>query len=188
MPFVFSRGEIESAISRLGELANLEGTHVELLIVGGAAMVLAFGARESTKDVDFAPLGNTDLQVVRRLARQVAQEKGWNDDWLNDAAKGFLHGVSFGDTVFESSGIRVYSPSTAQLLAMKLTAWRDDVDIADAELLLGRAGASTIEETWSQIAEFVPPGYELKASYALEDLWNQSGNAAPSTGDGSGPG
>lgn len=184
MSSLLGRRAIESAMSRLGELALLEGVHVEFLIVGGAAMVLAFGARESTKDVDFAPLGNTDLQVVRRLAQRVAQENGWRDDWLNDGAKGYLHGYSIGDAIFESRGIRVYCPSIPQLLAMKLTAWRDDVDIADADLLLRRIGKSTIEETWNEIAEFIPPGYELKVRYALEDLWNQFGSSPPPTGAG----
>jgi hypothetical protein len=38
--------------------------------------------------------------------------------------------------VLSAPGIEVRSPDTAQLLAMKLSAWRDDVDINDASRLL----------------------------------------------------
>ena len=45
-------------------------------------------------------------------------------------------GLSSGPVVLSAPGIEVRSPDTAQLLAMKLSAWRDDVDIADASRLL----------------------------------------------------
>lgn len=74
--------------------------------------------------------------------------------------------------MFADRGIEVRSPSLAQLLAMKLSAWRDDVDIADATLLLREVGPSgDREQIWDSVRVFLPPGTELKAQYALMDLW-----------------
>jgi hypothetical protein len=45
-------------------------------------------------------------------------------------------GISEGSLLFSARGIDAFSPSLAQLLAMKLCAWRDDLDISDARRLL----------------------------------------------------
>ena len=92
----FTRKEIAEGIERLGQLAVESGIKVELVLVGGALMVLRFRARESTRDVDVAILAPTDAQKVRELARRVGEENDWPDDWLNDGAKGYLIGLSSG--------------------------------------------------------------------------------------------
>jgi len=174
-PELLTRSEIEQALRLLGELADAEGKELQIMVVGGTAMVLGFDARLSTKDVDYAVLPPTDSAYVHRLGLQVAQQLGWNDDWLNDGAKGFLHSKSVGPVVFHSEGIQVIRPATTQLLAMKLIAWRDDVDICDAELLLSTLDAKSLGDVWQELEQFIIPGYELKARYALNDLWQHRG-------------
>ena len=126
---IFTREEIEEGLRRLGELAQAKGLQVELTLVGGAVMVLRFDARPSTRDVDAVILSPREARIVRDLARQVAEEHDWPEDWLNDGAKGYLVGISKGPLVFQSPGIEARAPSMEQLLAMKLSAGRDDVDI-----------------------------------------------------------
>jgi predicted nucleotidyltransferase len=167
---VFNRKEIAEGIERLGQLAVESGIKIELILVGGALMVLRFRARESTRDVDVAILAPTDAQKVRELARRVGEEHGWPDDWLNDGAKGYLIGLSSGSIVLSAPGIEVRSPATEQLLAMKLSAWRDDVDIADASRLLEEMKGSR-DEIWREVEPYLIPGNELKARYAYADLW-----------------
>ena len=59
-----------------------------------------------------------------------------------------------------------------QLLAMKLSAWRDDVDIADARRLLQElASTQRRDDIWAAVQSFLVPGNELKAQYAFADLW-----------------
>ena len=165
-----NRKEIVEALERLGQLAEARGTKIELALVGGALMVLLYEARESTRDVDAIILAPRDANTVRELAKIVADERGWPDDWLNDGAKGFLIGLSSGLVVFSALGIEVRSPATAQLLAMKLSAWRDDVDIADARRLLQEMSGSR-DEIWQSVEPYLVPGDELKAQYAFADLW-----------------
>src|SRR5438045_2066963 len=59
----------------------------ELCLFRGALMVLAFRTRIATKDVDaiFQPTA-----LIRKLAREVADEIGWPAHWLNDGVKGFI--------------------------------------------------------------------------------------------------
>jgi len=169
---ILTKREIIEALERLGQLAEAQGEKVELVLVGGALMVLAYDARQSTCDIDVVILAPHEAQRVRALAKTIAVERDWPEDWLNDAVKGYLVGLSLGPVIFSAPGIEVRRPSIAQLLAMKLSAWRDDVDIADARRLLTelRSGRDR-EEVWQDVRPYLIPGDELKAHYAFQDLW-----------------
>jgi hypothetical protein len=53
---------------------------------------------------------------------------------------------------------------------MKLSAWRDDVDIEDARRLLQEM-TDKQEQIWQEVMPYLVPGEELKAQYAFMDLW-----------------
>lgn len=100
----------------------------------------------------------------------VAERMGLPDDCLNDGAKGYVQSLALGEVVLDTPTLRVFAVSLEQLLAMKLSAWRDDVDIDDARILLTKL-AGDRELVWAGIERFVVPGRELKARYAFDDLW-----------------
>jgi len=160
------------ALTRLGAIAHAHGESIELLLVGGEIMALEFAARPSTRDLDVLVLKPADASAWRGWASIVGKERGWPEDWLNDGVKGFMIGISFGPVVFSSQGILVRRPEIEQLLALKLCAWRDDVDIADARRLL-RELPATYAEIWKQIVPHLQPGRELAAQYAFDDLWEE---------------
>jgi Nucleotidyltransferase of unknown function (DUF6036) len=142
----------------------------ELYLVGGAALVLLYESREATKDVDaFASLASMN-QPLRAASAHVASQLTLPADWLNDAAKGFVQGLALGAVVIDKPGLRVRTLAPQQLLAMKLSAWRDDVDIEDARLLLGHL-SGTRQDIWGQVEPHIVPGRDLKARYAFDDLW-----------------
>ena len=66
----------------------------------------------------------------------------------------------------------VRAATAEQLLAMKLSAWRDDIDIGDARELLARLQGGAVE-IWSRVEPFIVPGRELKARLAFDDLWER---------------
>jgi hypothetical protein len=169
------RDEIVDALRRLGELALGEGQSVRIVVVGGAAMVLGYSARRSTRDVDAVFLPPPAAAVVRKWAQTVASEQNLPEDWLNDGAKGFVVDYSPGPILLSDRGIEVRQPATEQLLAMKLCAWRDDVDIGDAACLLDAMDCSAGRDTiWHTILRFLVPGRELKARLAFDELWEQA--------------
>lgn len=168
----FSREEIQDGLRRLGELAQSQGYHVRLVLVGGAAMVLGYGARQSTRDVDAVILSPAEANLVRNLIKKIAAENDWPEDWLNDGAKGYMVGISEGSLLFSATGIDAFSPSLEQLLAMKLCAWRDDLDISDARRLLQEISSGRgKDELWTSLEPYLVPGDELTAQYAFLDLW-----------------
>lgn len=164
-----SGARILQALELLGRHLPPVNAPVQIALMGGAALVLLYGARETTKDVDAFILGSSG-PVVRDAANLVAAELGLPADWLNESAKGYLHGLALGDCVFRSAKIEVYAVAAEQLLAMKLSAWRDDVDVADARLLLTKL-AGDRQSVWQSLEPYLVPGRELKARYAFEDLW-----------------
>src|SRR5947209_6854336 len=121
---ILSRAEIVAALKSLGALADAEDRQIHLVVLGGAAMVLGYDARRSTKDVDAIFIPPPEARQVREWVRTVSEELDLPEDWLNDAAKGYAIGLSDGPVLMRAPGIEVRMPSSAQLHAMKLCAWR----------------------------------------------------------------
>jgi len=145
-----SANDIQQAFAELPLELERHHRRAEIIVVGGAALVLLFGARESTKDVD-AYFVKPEAAVVREAAEAVAERLDLPNDWLNDGAKGYFVGLTTGAVLYQSPALTVHAASTAQLLAMKLSAWRDAVDRADARLLLCRwpVRPVTFGELWN---------------------------------------
>jgi Nucleotidyltransferase of unknown function (DUF6036) len=165
-----SANTIREALRALAEELESKGERGELLLVGGAALALLYDARETTKDVDAYIARPERAATLREAAARVATRLGLPANWLNDGAKGYLHGFAPGAVVFDHPSLTVRAAAPEQLLAMKLCAWRDEVDFADARLLLTKL-AGTQDEVWAKVEPYVVPGRETKAWYAFLDLW-----------------
>jgi hypothetical protein len=161
---------IRRALEALATALPITTAPRELWIVGGAALVLLYEARDTTKDVDAFALDPTSSAELRAAAVAVASQLGLPEDWLNDGAKGYLHGLAPGEVLLEARGLLVRSVAPHQLLAMKLCAWRDDLDVSDARLLLSKLSGDR-DYVWRQVEPYLVPGRQLKAQYAFEDLW-----------------
>ncbi len=170
---MLSRATILQALTELsGALARL-GVFGELNVVGGTAMVLAFNARNSTKDVDaiFEPTAE-----VRSAAAVVAEKLGLPPDWLNDAAKGFLSesGTFAPIAALDLPNLRVQVPAPEYMLAMKVLAARAGIgrERGDAEdirflirLLRLRDSAAVMEI----VGRYYDPSRLLPRSFYLVD-------------------
>lgn len=170
-----TKEQILAALARLNELLHEKGVIGEVCIFGGAAMVLAFDARESTRDVDgiFVP-----KQDVIDSARQVAGEFGFEPDWLNDGVKGFISDdaeyTADGMPVF--SNLRIMRPTTEYLLAMKCLASRaadasTDGDRADIITLLKLSGITEAAKACDLVVRYykeslLPP----RVRFYIEEL------------------
>jgi len=168
---VLSTARIRELFDRLDARLAREEVIGELYVVGGAVMALAFAARPATHDVDavFVP---TD--VVRRLARDVADDAGIDDAWLNDAVKGFLS--PRGDFVpwLELDHLKVFVAAPEYLLAMKCVAFRlgpEFHDEDDVRFLLRHLGITRAAEALDVVERYFPPArVPPKTRYALEEL------------------
>lgn len=169
---LLSRAAILNALEALARELEVPGTtrQEEIVLGGGAALVLLYNAREATRDVDVCSVGSASPASLWEAARRVAATLDLPEDWLNDGAKGYLKGLLRGAVLLDRPALLVRALGPQQLLAMKLSAWRDDVDISDAQLLLSEISGRR-EEVWGAIEPFLVPGRELKARYAFDDLW-----------------
>ena len=87
---------------------------------------------------------------MAETAAKVAVAFELPSDWLNDAAKGYVHGLS---------------------------AWRDDLDVEDPRRLLKECRGAR-EDVWRDVERHVVPGREMKARYAFDDLWETERGSA----------
>lgn len=126
----------------------------EVGICGGAVMCLVFHARKATKDVDaiFEP-----IKEIRIASKAVARKFGVEEDWLNDAVKGFLHVDPPREDVLNLSNLRVWAPSAEYMLAMKCVSARfDTLDGDDTRFLISYLKLKRPEEVFGLIAKFYP--------------------------------
>ena len=156
----FDRKSLLEAFSEMGRRAWDEGTTIEIAVYGGSALMLIYDWRKATKDVD--SVFEADRDRVRRLASEIAAERGWPADWLNDGVKGFLSSrdndgeakLLFGEfPASEKPGLRLFVPTKEYLFAMKCRAMRiggvegENSDVDDIRHLAAEIGISTIDET-----------------------------------------
>jgi hypothetical protein len=79
--------------------------------------------------------------------------------------------------LFEGPGIKVQAVSLPHLLALKLMAWRDDVDFADGQRIFEALeedpgfDVTTKDRLSALLAPFFLEHLRQKAAYALEELW-----------------
>lgn len=162
--------ELRAALSEVAEVLQRQHLTARVYVVGGAAMVLAYGADRSTRDIDALILDHHG--PVIDAVRQVAQRRGLPGSWLNEQASVYM--ASTDDTarvtVFDHPSLRVLAASPRHLLAMKARAARV-TDRTDIRQLAQMVGASDVAEI-SEIVEAVFPGEPLseRSRKVVEDF------------------
>jgi hypothetical protein len=175
MPPKFTKETLLQLLGALNEQLKRKDITAEICIVGGAAMIIAFGSRESTEDIDALLLKPSS---VREAIRQVAENKGLPENWLNDGAKGFASGEQTEMTeLLNLSHLRVISPSPEYILAMKCIAARtglDKGDKADAKFLVNHLGLKSTEQVLRVVEKFYPrTRIPAKTQYFVEEIVNE---------------
>ncbi len=157
-----TKAEIIAALSRLAELAQGEGVRLEMTLYGGAVMMLAYDAREVTKDVDAIV---HPPEVARRLVKRVAAERGLHDEWLNDDVKQFVSTVEAKNELplegVSAAGLRITKPTAKYLLAMKVMAARLPLpgypgDFGDIKVLLRITRVQSVEKIEGVVNLYFP--------------------------------
>ncbi|MEX1116475.1 MAG: DUF6036 family nucleotidyltransferase [Akkermansiaceae bacterium] len=168
------REEIELLLRRLSELLARRGVVGEIALYGGAAMVLAHRARLSTKDVDavFVP-----KQEVYQAAAEVAAACHAEEDWLNDAVKGFLSDRNETSLLTDLPGLKVFVASPEYLLAMKCLSMRlgkEETDLEDVRFLMDHLDLREAKDVLDLVSRYYPEDrIQPKTRFAVEEICQQ---------------
>ena len=162
---------LEELSAEMGK-QNLKG---EILLFGGAAMVLVFNARAATKDVDaiFRP-----KKEIYAISKKIAVKHHLAEGWLNDSVKGFVTSDSFQQNLFiRYNHLSVYTPEPEYLLAMKCISLRigmESSDIDDIKTLLKYMKIKKTEDVFNLIEKYYPQNkIPQKTFYAIDEILKQ---------------
>lgn len=169
---VFNRTELQRAFTALAAKLERRGVVGQVHVVGGAAMLLAYNSRVTTRDID--ALFSTDGPMLEAI-REVADEMGWPRTWLNNQASGYVSRTpGEGAPVFDHPFLHVVATPAQHLLAMKVVAARGVRDGEDIRLLLDRLRITSAAGVWEIVARYFPAETITDRSRLLvEDLLNQ---------------
>ncbi|HEY1530250.1 MAG TPA: hypothetical protein VGF80_05505 [Galbitalea sp.] len=157
MAGALDREDLIEGLRELIKRAHAAGlADVSIRIVGGAAIRLAHFERATTADID-AQIKPLD-QIVP-IAKEIALERGWPADWLNDKATMFIPHLGATvewESIFEDDVISISVAPIDALLAMKLRAGRPGRDTEDIRSLLSLNFIKSIDEAESLFEGFYP--------------------------------
>jgi hypothetical protein len=169
MPFI-DRDTIIEALQRLNRRLEMRGERAELFLVGGAVMCLVHRARPATKDVD-AWFSNP--QAVRAAAREVAEELGLPDDWLNDAAKAYVPPGADYEAWEALSHLTISAVDARTLLAMKCAAARSVEDSNDIRFLADTLGLRSSAAVLDVVLQYFPANrLPVRVRLLLEEMFD----------------
>lgn len=149
------RTDIEKYLNVLGKTLKKEckntGYQIELIIVGGASIILNYSFRESSNDID----AYTDKLIsIKEVINKITDEYKLNAKWLNSD---FTKTTSFSKKLRQCAKpykiyhntLRVYTVAEEYLICMKLIAFR--IDRHDLDDIVGIIKNSENNITYDKI-------------------------------------
>lgn len=191
MATAFDRDALLDAFDRIGYAAIAAATRLQIAVHGGSALMLASNFRFATEDVDIADIGGAWPDWLKDVVADIARDKSWSDDWLNDAVSFHLSPLAqlerdylaYGTFPRRSGkvGLAVLIPSARYLVAMKLKSLRISdfkkgaSDMTDTANLLRVVGITDIEQAIAVLGEFFPKSAADadKQRFVLKRLFSQ---------------
>lgn len=130
-------------------------------IVGGTAISFTVDdSRPPTQDID---ISHVPSETFWQIAQEIAQQKGWGEDWINDNAdqfvpRGYGEKDAEWDILYDCDGVKIEVAAAAPLLAMKLRAYarrgaRDEDDVA---MLLAQMQPESAEQVEELVLDYFP--------------------------------
>lgn len=151
-----TRKELLLLLSELSNELTSRSIEANLYIVGGAAMVMAFEARNSTRDIDGR---YTPKAVIDQIAAIVGERHDLSAEWLNDHAAMFISPVVDDPSpipIMAEGSVRITAASAEVMLAMKLRASRPRLDGADIAVLCDKLRITKTEEAITIFEHYYP--------------------------------
>src|ERR1700761_7967227 len=195
MAVAFDREALLDAFDRIGRAAVAAGTKLQVAVYEGSAL-MASNFRFATEDVDVSELPRPLPNWLAGAVQDIARERGWQDDWFNDAVMFHLSALAdhaadhreFGTFPRASTapGLVVSVPTAEYLLALKLKAFRimdplrgenERLDILNMQVV----GISSTDEAVALLGKYFPlsAASSEKQRFLLKNVNREGGADAP---------
>lgn len=154
-----NEADIREALVLLDAELGRRGIRGEVCLFGGEVMVLAYPARQSTKDVDavLVPTG-----PIHEAAAHLASERGWEPDWIDHGFEGWLSTRQhLADAGLQFTHLAVLMPAPEYLLAMRCMAAQGEHssrDLADVKFLAKALRLSDAATALHLVGSYYPGG------------------------------
>ncbi len=174
------RTSLTAALGALGDVLAARGSAFDLVVVGGAALLLHGAVSRPTKDGDIVGERRPDGSIGRldrlppelaQAALDVARTYGLADEWLNLGPASLLDGPlpdGFEERLspVEFGGLRLWIAGREDLVALKLWAAADrwpapGRHLADLAALAPTAGELRSAAAWTRLRDPSPAYGEL---------------------------
>jgi hypothetical protein len=155
----------------LNTVLKQNGQKGDIGIIGGAMMCLVFDGRNATREVQaiFQP-----SQVIRCAPAQITKDYGLAEDWLNDAAKGFLVAGFRREVVQTLSNLLIWSPEAQYMLAMKCMSARwETSDKDDLIFLIKHLELKSVRAVFEVIeSDYPKKQIPAKTQFFIEEIFD----------------
>lgn len=140
----------------------------EIVLAGGAVMVLALNSRGGSRDIDarFAK----EAEAIREAARAVAGSHGLPPNWLNDHVREYIAEDAPAVDLFEVPGLRVRMVALDYLFYMK--AWAGSpIDQRDLRTLSEALNLRDEQQAYQIVRRYSPGTPPREVQILLESLF-----------------
>ena len=160
--------EMRRHLAEVGEHLAARGLTGEIVLAGGAVMVMALHARGGSSDIDAVFTHAAD--AIRRAAGEVADAHGLPAMWLNDHVRVFVAQDAPTVELFEVPGLRVRMVRLDYLFYMK--AWAGDpIDQRDLRTIAKALGVTDEHEAYEIVRRHSRGELSREVQILLESLF-----------------
>jgi len=160
--------QIRRYLTEVGAHLAVKSITGEIVLAGGAVMVLALHARGGSRDVD--AVFTREADAIREAARQVAESNGLPAIWLNDHVRSFVADGAPTVELFDVPGLRVRMVRFDYLFYMK--AWAGDpIDQRDLRVIAKALKLKDEHEAYDIVRRYSPGALPREIQILLESLF-----------------
>jgi len=160
--------EMRQYLAEVGAQLAARGLEGEIVLAGGAVMVMALGARGGSRDIDavFAK----EAEAIGTAAAEVAMAHGLPRTWLNDHVRVFVAPDAPTVDFFAVPGLRVRMVRLDYLFSMK--AWAGDpIDQRDLMVIAQALGVQDERQAYDIVRGYSPGELPRHVQILLESLF-----------------